>query len=142
MKQTSPSAKEVSKFNLYSSKKERQNSIHIKTENTHTLHNLQNLHQPSIEKNQKYNINLRAAMIHIIGDIIQSIGVIIAAIIVFYFPQFQIIDPLMTIIFSIIVMFTTFPIIKQCLLVIMQAVPAEYNLNEINNIVKGVKIIY
>jgi solute carrier family 30 (zinc transporter), member 2 len=77
-------------------------------------------------------------MIHIIGDIIQSIGVIIAAIIVYYFPQFQIVDPLMTIIFSIIVMFTTFPIIKQCLLVIMQAAPPEYDINEIKNIVKGV----
>lgn len=132
MKPTSPSAKEVSKFNLYSSKKERLSPDQPKSKNSHNLHN------PSIEKNDKHNINLRAAMIHIIGDIIQSIGVIIAAIIVFYFPHFQIIDPLMTIIFSIIVMFTTFPIIKQCLLVIMQAAPDGYNINEIKNSIKGV----
>ena len=46
-------------------------------------------------------------MIHIIGDIIQSIGVIIAAILIYNFPNFTIIDPITTIIFCIIVVFTT-----------------------------------
>jgi zinc transporter 2 len=70
-------------------------------------------------------------MIHIIGDIIQSIGVIIAAIIVYFFPKFHSVDPIMTLIFSIIVMFTTVPIIKQCIYVIMQKTPPGYNVDEV-----------
>ena len=32
------------------------------------------------------NINIRAAIVHLIGDLIQSIGVIIAAVIIYFFP--------------------------------------------------------
>jgi zinc transporter 2 len=36
--------------------------------------------------NNKENMNIRAAIIHLIGDIIQSIGVVIAAVIIFFYP--------------------------------------------------------
>lgn len=68
----------------------------------------------------KHNINVQAAFIHIIGDIIQSIGVIIAASLIYFFPSYQIIDPFTTILFSIIVITTTIPIIKQCIYAIME----------------------
>jgi zinc transporter 2 len=70
-------------------------------------------------------------MIHIIGDIIQSIGVIIASIIIYYFPAYQIVDQLTTILFAVIVLITTIPIIKQCLRVIMEAAPAELNMKRL-----------
>ena len=38
---------------------------------------------PSQEKS-KENINVRAAMIHVVGDLIQSIGVLVAAIIIYF----------------------------------------------------------
>jgi zinc transporter 2 len=74
-------------------------------------------------------------MIHIIGDIIQSIGVIIAAILIYFFPNYQIIDPLMTIFFSVIVIFTTIPIIKQCIIVIMEGTHSDYDTDEIKKII-------
>ena len=40
------------------------------------------------------NINLRAAYVHVIGDLIQSIGVMIASIIVWYKPEYVIVDPI------------------------------------------------
>jgi zinc transporter 2 len=70
-------------------------------------------------------------MIHIVGDIIQSIGVIIAAITVYCFPDYQIVDPMTTILFAVLVLFTTFPIIKQCLSVIMEATPIEINMKHL-----------
>jgi zinc transporter 2 len=70
-------------------------------------------------------------MIHIIGDIIQSIGVIIAAITVYCFPEYQIVDPLCTMLFAVLVLFTTLPIIKQCINVIMEATPAEINMKHL-----------
>ena len=33
------------------------------------------------------NINGRAAFIHVIGDVLQSIGVFIAALLIFFFPS-------------------------------------------------------
>jgi zinc transporter 2 len=81
-------------------------------------------------------------MIHIIGDIIQSIGVIIAAILIYVFPKYQMIDPLTTILFSVIVMFTTFPIIKQCTLVIMEGNTYPNDLENIKKDIIEVNINY
>jgi zinc transporter 2 len=87
------------------------------------------------------NINIRAAMIHIIGDIIQSIGVIIAAILIYFFPKYQIIDPLMTMFFSVIVIFTTIPIIKQCIIVVMEGTHPDFDLDDIKKILLEVRFI-
>lgn len=49
------------------------------------------------DEHEKTNINVRAAYIHVIGDFIQSFGVLIAAIIIFFnvriilfFPQLNV----------------------------------------------------
>ena len=84
------------------------------------------------------NVNVRAAMIHVIGDIIQSIGVLIAAIIIFFFPDYTICDPICTFLFSILVMFTTIPIVGDCVNVLMEGSPqnidTEKVINDINKI--------
>ncbi len=56
------------------------------------------------------NINVESARVHIIGDMINSVGVIIAAIFVYINPDYVMADPICTYVFSVLVMFTTFPI--------------------------------
>lgn len=63
------------------------------------------------------NINVRAAFIHVLGDVLQSIGVFCAAIIIYFKPTWQLADPICTFIFSIIVLCTTITIMKDALLV-------------------------
>jgi len=63
------------------------------------------------------NMNVRAALIHVIGDVIQSVGVFVAAGVIYFWPQYSIVDPICTFVFSIIVLFTTFTIMKDALLV-------------------------
>ena len=43
-----------------------------------------------IEGSDESNINLRAAAIHVIGDFIQSVGVLIAALIIYFKVKFLI----------------------------------------------------
>lgn len=59
-------------------------------------------------------------MIHMIGDIIQSIGVIIAGVIIYLKPEYTIADPICTYIFSVLVIFTTIPIMKDCIRILME----------------------
>lgn len=63
------------------------------------------------------NINVRAAFIHVLGDVLQSIGVFCAAIIIYFKPTWQLADPICTFIFSIIVLWTTITIMKDAILV-------------------------
>ena len=73
-------------------------------------------------------MNIKAALIHVIGDIIQSIGVLIAAILLFFYPNYWIIDPICTFLFSILVLFTTIPIMIECIKVFMEATPSNINI--------------
>lgn len=63
------------------------------------------------------NINVRAAFIHVLGDILQSIGVFVAAILIYFYPTWKLVDPICTFIFSVVVLFTTVAILKDTLLV-------------------------
>lgn len=63
------------------------------------------------------NINVRAAFIHVVGDCLQSVGVFVAALVIFFKPEWKLADPICTFIFSIIVLGTTITIMKDTLLV-------------------------
>jgi zinc transporter 2 len=77
-----------------------------------------------------------------LGDIIQSIGVVVAAIIIYFRPDLIIFDPICTFIFSIIVLITTYKVTKQCVLILMEAVPHNIKLETIKKeITKNVHIL-
>ncbi|XP_027851909.2 zinc transporter 2-like isoform X1 [Aphis gossypii] len=73
------------------------------------------------------NINVRAAYIHVLGDIIQSLGVLIAAVIVYFRPDWKIVDPICTFLFSILVLITTFNILRDTMIVLMEGMPKGVN---------------
>lgn len=93
----------------------------------------------------KQNINLRAAVIHVIGDFIQSIGVLIAAVVIKMNPNAKIADPICTFLFSIIVIFTTIRIMKDSLVVLLDAVPSNVVLNKLDTelgCIQGVRSVH
>ena len=50
------------------------------------------------------HINIRAAFIHVLGDLLQSIGVLISSLLIKFFgPSFKVADPICTLIFAVIV---------------------------------------
>eukprot|EP00744_Colponema_vietnamica_P007065 GILI01010202.1.p1 GENE.GILI01010202.1~~GILI01010202.1.p1 ORF type:complete len:547 (-),score=138.80 GILI01010202.1:255-1895(-) len=69
------------------------------------------------------NVNVRAAYIHVLGDIAQSIGVMIAAGLIWYNPEWHIADPICTFLFSILVLLTTWGIIQDSIRVLMEGTP-------------------
>ena len=71
------------------------------------------------------NINVDAAFLHVLGDMLMSVGVIIAATIIYFFPSLWMADPLCTYLFSIIVFVTTVPIIKNIIVVMMEGAPEK-----------------
>jgi len=62
---------------------------------------------------------------------IQSIGVIIAAAAIWYWPEAKIVDPICTYLFSILVIFTTIPVFRDCIQVLMESTPKDIDLKVI-----------
>lgn len=74
---------------------------------------------------------MRAAFVHVIGDAIQSVGVMLAAALIWYDPKWRIADPLTTFLFSILVLFTTARLIRQSVGVLMEGVPDGIDPSEV-----------
>jgi zinc transporter 2 len=73
-------------------------------------------------------MNIKAALIHVIGDIVQSIGVLIAAIVLYFYPNYWMIDPICTFLFSVLVLFTTIPIMIECIKIFMESTPKNIDI--------------
>jgi zinc transporter 2 len=58
---------------------------------------------------------------------LMSVGVVLASIIIYVNPEYSIADPLCTYLFSIIVLFTTIPVFKECIYVMLEATPETIN---------------
>jgi len=85
------------------------------------------------------NINVRAAYVHALGDLIQSLGVCVAGGLIWYDEKYQLADPCVTILFSFLVMWTTWGIIKSSVRVLMEGTPEAINPAEIEEDLRQVK---
>eukprot|EP01134_Creolimax_fragrantissima_P001643 CFRG1643T1 len=72
---------------------------------------------------EQENINVKAAYIHVLGDLVQSVGVVIAASLIWWNPDLVWVDPICTFLFSILVLLTTFNLMRDALHVLMEGVP-------------------
>ena len=63
---------------------------------------------PPAEKDE--NLNVSAAYCHALSDMIMSVGVIIAATVIYFKPEWRIADQICTFFFSILVVITVVPI--------------------------------
>ncbi|NXV54974.1 ZNT2 protein, partial [Molothrus ater] len=66
------------------------------------------------------NASVRAAFVHVLGDLLQSLGVLIASYIIFFKPEYKYVDPICTFLFSALVLGTTLTILRDVLLVLME----------------------
>ena len=76
-------------------------------------------------------MNVEAAFLHILGDLLNSVGVIIAATIIYFWPDLQWVDPTCTYIFAVIVLWTTKTTFWQCVILILETVPAHLDVERI-----------
>ncbi|MBN1111308.1 MAG: cation transporter [Bacteroidales bacterium] len=88
-------------------------------------------------KNQKNDINIRGAFIHLLVDALVSVGVVISGIIILY-TNIKVIDPIISIIIALIIALTTWNILKESLRLIIDAVPKDINYNKIESIVNTI----
>ncbi|XP_036950077.1 zinc transporter 8 [Acanthopagrus latus] len=94
---------------------------------------------------QQANASVRAAFVHVVGDLLQSISVLVSAIIIFFKPEYKIADPICTFLFSIFVLCTTFTIMRDIIIVLMEGTPAGVRYSEVRDgllAVKGVTAVH
>ncbi|XP_055467365.1 proton-coupled zinc antiporter SLC30A2 isoform X1 [Psammomys obesus] len=90
------------------------------------------------DSSQQQNPSVRAAFIHVIGDLLQSVGVLVAAYIIYFKPEYKYVDPICTFLFSILVLGTTLTILRDVLLVLMEGTPKGVDFTAVRNLLLSV----
>ncbi|KSU83439.1 cobalt-zinc-cadmium efflux system protein [Fictibacillus enclensis] len=79
---------------------------------------------------EEENLNVKSALWHFIGDLLSSIGVILAAFLI-KLTNFYFFDPLISLIVGAIIFTGGFKILKESYLILMESVPEGLDLDEI-----------
>ncbi|NWX29617.1 ZNT4 protein, partial [Notiomystis cincta] len=88
------------------------------------------------------SLAVRAAFVHALGDLVQSIGVLVAAYIIRFKPEYKIADPICTYVFSILVVFTTIRILCDTGVIILEGVPRHLNVDRIKEDLMKIEGVY
>ncbi|XP_067406667.1 probable proton-coupled zinc antiporter SLC30A3 [Emydura macquarii macquarii] len=86
--------------------------------------------------------SVRAAFVHVLGDLLQSLGVLTAATVIYVEPRYKIADPISTFLFSLFVLGSTLPIFRDVVRVLMEGAPRGVEFGAVKDVllaVNGVK---
>lgn len=89
-------------------------------------------------------LNVRAALLHVMGDIAGSVGVLIAGAVI-HFTGWLLIDPILSIFIGILILISSLSLLRESLLILMESVPGHINFKDVNEeilSIAGVKNVH
>jgi cobalt-zinc-cadmium efflux system protein len=73
---------------------------------------------------QQHGLHMRSVYLHVLGDLLGSVAVIIGGAII-WFANWNAIDPILSIVFALGILFSSGKVIKQCVSILMESSPEE-----------------
>jgi len=77
-----------------------------------------------------HTLNVRGALVHVIGDLLSSIAALIAGAVI-YVTGWLLIDPILSLVIAVLILTTTLKLLRDTLHVLMEGVPGAVDLAEI-----------
>ncbi len=84
------------------------------------------------------DLNVRAALIHVMGDLLSSVAALIAGAVI-YATGWLLIDPILSLVIAVLILATTLRLLRDTLHVLMEGVPATVDLGEIGKALAGLQ---
>ncbi|ACC98464.1 Cation diffusion facilitator family transporter [Elusimicrobium minutum Pei191] len=88
----------------------------------------------------KDNINVKGALLHVLGDILGSVGVIIAAALIYFFGWY-IADPIISVIVAFLILYSAWKIFAETVNILLEGAPGHINIEALKSsvcVIKGV----
>jgi len=79
---------------------------------------------------RRHDLNIRSAFVHMLGDLLGSIGILIGAVAIRYTGWAQI-DPVLSILIGILIVWTAWDIIKESLNILLEGLPSGLELQAV-----------
>jgi cobalt-zinc-cadmium efflux system protein len=92
-------------------------------------------------RSHHHNLNIRGAFIHVLSDALGSVGAIAGALIMMNTGWYTV-DPLISIFIGILILYTSWSLIKESMSILMQSVPKEIDLEEVQSAIERVEGVF
>ncbi|MDR1696421.1 MAG: cation diffusion facilitator family transporter [Endomicrobium sp.] len=92
----------------------------------------------------KENINVKSALLHVLGDMLGSVGVIIAAGFIYFFG-WNIADPIISVAVAFLILYSAWKIFSESVNILLEGTPAHIDIDDLKAEIKGsegVKDVY
>jgi cobalt-zinc-cadmium efflux system protein len=83
-----------------------------------------------LKDHSKDNLNIKAAYLHLIGDTLSSVAVIVGGVLI-YFYQIYWIDPLITVLISLYIIKETYAVLYETYTILMQRTPGSISIDAV-----------
>lgn len=90
-----------------------------------------------LQKGDKDNLNIRSAFLHVIGDILGSVGAITAALLILFF-DWQLADPIASVLVAILIIISGYRVTRDAFHILMEGAPEGIDAEEIRKILMTV----
>jgi len=87
---------------------------------------------------QNQNLNLHGAFLHVISDAVGSVGALLAGGIML-FTGWYVADPIISLFIGCLILYSSWSLIRECLSILMEAVPKGIRLDEVQRTIEEVK---
>ncbi len=83
-----------------------------------------------LHRDKDRDLNIRAAFMHMLGDAISSVAIIVGAIAIHY-TGIEVIDPILSVLIAAMIVWTAWDIIQESLNVLLEGLPRGMDLNQV-----------
>jgi solute carrier family 30 (zinc transporter), member 2 len=99
-------------------------------------------HSPHISQEDQRNVNLRAAYLHVMADLAQSVAVFIGGVFIWLKPEWHMIDPILTLGFCILVLYNTLGVLRSSIQVLLEEIPPSVDWQKVYEAISKVPNVF
>ncbi len=93
-----------------------------------------------LHRDSKHKLNVRGVFLHMMGDFLTSVVVLISGVVMIFYPWYWL-DPLLSILIVIFILKNCWSILKSSTMILMNATPGSIDLNKIQSYLSNIKEI-
>lgn len=83
-----------------------------------------------LNKHTAASLNIRGAYLHILGDALSSVGVVIGSLIILY-TGWYLVDPLLSMLISLVIIYGAWALVKESVNILLESVPSHINIDAV-----------
>lgn len=83
-----------------------------------------------LNKHSSSSLNIRGAYLHILGDALSSVGVVIGGVIILY-TGWYLIDPILSVLISIVIIYGAWALVKESVDILLESVPSHIDIDTV-----------